>query len=209
MIHRNTPSESLGGLTPSQIFFGRRLRTGLPCHPKLYRRLSDDDFKTALDKRSVMRERRKLYLNNDHRKFRSDFKINDNVFIQSHDTKKWYRCATVIEVLNKGRSYKLKINGSGKIITRNKFFLRHCPDLLFEDLKFNDDDYDTFDNDISIPNDEMNLDKCDLDSCCLPKEDYIDWIQCDHCLMWFHFKCLNLKKNEVNMSEDFICFKCQ
>ena len=94
---RNTPSRALGKLSPAQLFFGRRLRDGLPCHPSAYARINDNTFETSIKERDHIRNMRKKYMNV-HRHDRDDFKIDDIVLLQDVKSKKWSSVAKVKDV---------------------------------------------------------------------------------------------------------------
>lgn len=50
---------------------------------------------------------------------------------------------------------------------------------------------------------------CAFEPCLKPKEENLNWIQCDQCRNWFHFMCLGWKENQqIDKNLKFICPKC-
>lgn len=214
-LYRNTPSKYLGGLSPAQMFFGRRLRDGLPCHPLAFGRVNDTDFLNAKDNQERIKKQREKHYNT-RRLTREDFSVGEKVLLQDKKTKRWSAIAEIIEIRESGRSYLLKIPGQQKPLVRNKFFIRKCPEsLIKEDTQLIkkhicDDEFDdyefTFDlNDSPI---EFCDEKCALQNCQNP-HGYVDWIQCDYCQKWFHFLCLGIDKSTVDFDAVFCCPFCK
>ena len=115
---RNTPRAD--GLSPAQLFFGRRQRTELPGNDEIYHPL---DMKkasmTRLQSSKLSRER----LQNGRINL-GLLKTNDQVYIQNTQSGQWDKKGTIIRVLRNNRSYL--VQQGNKQIIRNRKFLRLC-----------------------------------------------------------------------------------
>ena len=121
--YRNTPLQHLG-LSPAQLLFHRNLRDGLP--------VSRDTLKPnklwviAADQREKafsQRNQEMITRYNRHTREMPVLNIGQDVSIQETDQKKrWLRFGTVVDRDN--RKYTIKVHGSGRVISRNRRFLK-------------------------------------------------------------------------------------
>ena len=126
--HRNTPVHDIA-LSPAQLLFGRPIRDHLPIRPGLF---------NPSEVWVTNREQRELALR--HRVFRDHERWaehtrpllgldqGEHVFIQNQKgvgkaIKRWDRTGVVLE--NEGNDkYMIKVDGSGRIVHRNRRYLR-------------------------------------------------------------------------------------
>ena len=126
LAHRNTP-DSLTGLSPAQVVFGRVLRDFLPAspgryHPRAEWRLTADNREIAHAKRHVKTEEalstRARHL--------PTLVVGDVVSVQDQmgtTPRRWSKTGTVVEVMDHD-SYLVRIDGSNRLSKRNRKFLR-------------------------------------------------------------------------------------
>ena len=121
--YRNTPIKGLG-LSPSQILFHRTLRDALPTRVTLLRPhkqwiVAANNREKALQQQHSATQRR-------YNTFTRDLKplsLGDKVLVQDHDgRKRWSRIGVIVERLD--RSYTVRMDGSGRIVSRNRKVLR-------------------------------------------------------------------------------------
>ena len=121
--YRNTPIKYLG-LSPAQLLFHRHLRDSLPTVPttlKLHGNwdsLADAREQAFRQRNNIMTERY-----NGTAKDLPALPIGCEVRIQEvTDRGKWSRYGTIVDRL--GRKYTIRVFGSGRVITRNRKFLK-------------------------------------------------------------------------------------
>ncbi|MEL6805249.1 MAG: hypothetical protein AAFO91_15870, partial [Bacteroidota bacterium] len=123
--YRNTPIQGLG-LSPAQVLFHRNLRDSIPTHPTLLKPHSQ--WILAAKNREAAFEHRNLTTAKRYNTFTRDLSplpISTPVLIQDHTNKKrWNRTGVIVE--RYGRKYIIRMNGSGRIVSRNRRFLRAC-----------------------------------------------------------------------------------
>ena len=129
---RNTPDPDCK-LSPAQIIFGRQLRDAfgfLNKCPKFENPAIQDIWREAWRcKENALRTRfaKSVEQLNAHTRQLPELKIGERVFIQNQTGRhpnKWDRSGIVLENLGHDK-YNVKIDGSGRITTRNRRFLRH------------------------------------------------------------------------------------
>lgn len=134
--YRNTPIQSLG-LSPAQILYHRNLRDSVPTHPKLLRPhnqwliAAENREKALRKKNSTLLERYNTFT-----KKLTPLPIGTRVLVQEHINKKrWNRTGVVVE--RQGRSYTIRMDGSGRIISRNRRFLKATTAPASDELSWN------------------------------------------------------------------------
>jgi hypothetical protein len=129
---RNTPSSDCK-LSPSEKFFGRRQRFGLPVYePTTQHKLETPDTvrEQTSSKAEGDQQANKNPVQTRSKSERSRqprrYMIGDRVRVQDEKTKRWTIRATVLEIRKSGCSYVLQFDGaSGKQLTaRNSVFMR-------------------------------------------------------------------------------------
>ena len=126
LAHRNTP-DSVTGLSPAQVIFGRALRDFLPCSPNKYLprtewRINADQRELAHAKRHVKTEEK---LTSGSKQLPSLI-VGDCVSVQDQSgntPRRWSKTGIVLEISGPD-SYLIKIHGSNRITKRNRQFLR-------------------------------------------------------------------------------------
>ncbi|XP_039297351.1 lysine-specific demethylase lid-like [Nilaparvata lugens] len=58
-------------------------------------------------------------------------------------------------------------------------------------------------------NDENSLEECANIPCSRPKGEKVMWVQCDGCELWYHMKCVRMKKNDLEDDEPYFCHVCR
>jgi hypothetical protein len=115
---RNTPRAD--GVSPAQVFFGRRQRTILPAIPRISSPESILQFgeirKEAKDikdeQRNVLRQELPV------------LRIGEEVLVQHPKNKTWESAGVIGSVHQDGRSYEVLMHDSGKYFRRNRRHLR-------------------------------------------------------------------------------------
>ena len=109
------------GLSPAQWLYGRRQRTGAVAIPAAYDRIPDATMALheAKRKKDVAKQRACA---DRFARTRAILQPGQAVIAQHMITKQWDQRATIAEVHENGRSYKIAINGS--TFLRNRRFLR-------------------------------------------------------------------------------------
>ena len=104
-------------MSPAQLFFGRRQRLGLPMLPEAFDQSpADPSTRDSLhEARTKSRDTNTACL--------PDFAVGDEVWMQHHATKKWYKTACVIEIRHGGRAYLVK-DKDGQLYVHGRRFLR-------------------------------------------------------------------------------------
>jgi hypothetical protein len=121
--YRNTPLQYIG-LSPSQLLFHRKLRDGLPTNPMMLKPnklwiIAAKEREAAYAKRNE-----KLFQTYNHRvRELPVLNIGTEVLIQDVDhNKRWSRYGTIMQ--RSGRKYTIRVQGSGRVITRNRIHLK-------------------------------------------------------------------------------------
>ena len=124
LIHRNTPSQ-ISGMSPSELLFGQKIRDHLP---NGFRKLRPE-FTEARKSKELRNLRRQTNLKNIDREY-CQLEVGQAVSIQNqkgNQPKKWSSTGIVTETLP-NRQYHVLIDGSRRLTTRNRKFLRKIPD---------------------------------------------------------------------------------
>ena len=131
MIHRNTPNQ-VTGMCPSELLFGRKMRDHLPNGFRQIR----TEFEEARKVKELRTLRRQEKTKNTDREY-DQLNIGDPVSIQDQKgnrPKRWSSTGVVAEVLP-NRQYHIIVDGSRRMTTRNRKFLRkiqnQCKDYQF------------------------------------------------------------------------------
>ena len=128
MQNRNTPDPDTG-TSPAEVLFGHPIRDFMPIKPGKFRpqegwRLAQEDREKALR----IRYCRGKEIWSEHTKKLPRLSVGDRVLIQNQwgtpkMAKRWDRSGVVLEVGDYDQ-YKVKVDGSGRVSTRNRRFLR-------------------------------------------------------------------------------------
>ena len=128
MQHRNTPDPDTG-TSPAEVLFGHPIRDFMPIKPGKFRpqegwRLAQEDRERALRVRYCRGKERW----SEHTKELSKLSVGDKVLIQNQwgtpkMARRWDRSGVVLEV-GEYDQYQIKVDGTGRITTRNRRFLR-------------------------------------------------------------------------------------
>ena len=126
LSHRNTPDGDTC-LSPAQVIFGRPIRDFIPILPLNYKpreewRLTMEQREIALSKRHIRQEK----LLREHTKTLTPLTQNAVVMVQNQTGRhalKWDKSGTIVEVLPYDQ-YRIKMDGSGRVSTRNRKFIR-------------------------------------------------------------------------------------
>ena len=124
MIHRNTPNQ-VTGMCPSELLFGRKMRDHLP---NCFRQMRTE-FEEARKVKEFRTMRRQARTKNTDREY-DQLDIGDPVSIQDQKgnrPKRWSSTGVVTEVLP-DRKYHVLVDGSRRMTTRNRRFLRRIKD---------------------------------------------------------------------------------
>ena len=136
LVYRDTIIESIG-LSPAQIFLGRKLKTTLPTTSPLLKPIHDD--KKVKAKKLRQQVKQKQYCDRHSGKELSDLEAGNTVLIQTDDKPKKWEPGKVLKK-HENRSYTIE-NSSGNIIRRNRKHLRQtkaalCKDTCEDDFEF-------------------------------------------------------------------------
>ena len=124
--HRNTPLPDLK-LSPAQLLFHRQIRDKLPTHPQ-HLRLHKQWVLTSMQRERLFHSKNQAALQryNNISKRLVPIKVQSRVLILTRDKRpRWTQSGIVVMELP-FRRYKIKLDGSGRIITRNRRFIRAC-----------------------------------------------------------------------------------
>ena len=131
--YRNTPRSS-DGLSPAQWAFGYRQRSEAPALANAYKRLNDQDFYAALDRREDTQAKVKSDFDR-NRKPDSILPDGTNVIIQrkrkNGKTGRWDQKGTIVSKRPEGNSYNVNIGGQVRV--RSRLFLRPISDSSTEE----------------------------------------------------------------------------
>ena len=122
--YHNTPLRE-GGKSPAQLLLGRQLRSGVPVSVTLLRvqeRWTED--LTRREKMMAQKADRLEELSDSSRRHLEKLVVGQHVRIQNAVTKRWDRTGVVTRVLRAIRQYTIRMDGSGRVVLRNRKFLR-------------------------------------------------------------------------------------
>ena len=135
LMYRNTPIQHLG-LSPAQILFHRSLRDCVPIDGTLLKPHHSWIDAAAQRERAFMK--RNEYLLSEYNRTAHQLpplKVGSTVLLQNRRGQKyrWDRAGIIVETLS-DRKYLIKLHGSGRVVTRNRRFVRASPPILDESL---------------------------------------------------------------------------
>lgn len=105
------------GFSPSEMFFGRRLRTLLPGIQFPF---------DPLQAETAREDTRQKVLDSDTSQTLAPLYVGDAVLVQNEKTKEWVDKGTIISIRPSGRSYEVSL-ANGKVTLRNRRFIRKIP----------------------------------------------------------------------------------
>ena len=130
--YRNTPIQGVG-LSPAQILYHRTLRDSIPTHPSLLKP-HKQWLIAAQNREEALRERNLTQLRR-YNTFTKDLRplaIGDTVLVQDHGhRKRWHKSGTIVE--KRGRSYTIRMDGSSRVVTRNRRFIKPITSMTNND----------------------------------------------------------------------------
>ena len=115
---RNTPLAH--GLSPAQLFFGKLMRSHVPCHFRAFRKEWQKDREIADQAATRLKEKAKVYFDQ-HAHNLPELPLASVVLMQNPRTKRWTNLAEVISQDTRRRSYNVKTE-SGRVFWRNRRF---------------------------------------------------------------------------------------
>ena len=115
LAYRSSPLES--GLSPAQLLMGRRIKTTLPAHQKMYQ----SNNKDLVKKMKMQKLKQKEYYDRQSCEL-PKLSVGDRVCIHDHSTGEWRQRATVVEEVAP-RSYNLKTD-DGVTYRRNRIDIK-------------------------------------------------------------------------------------
>ena len=124
--YRNTPIQHIG-LSPAQILFHRNLRDSIPVDP-MKLRPNKYWITAAATRETAFKKRNEDMASRYNRTTRILLPLHTGVDVLVQDPtnkKRWNRSGTIVEV--DGRKYTIKMHGSGRIVTRNRKFIKPFP----------------------------------------------------------------------------------
>lgn len=127
--YRNTPLSHITK-SPAQLLFGRILRDHLPTMPKLLE-LHPEWMHSAQQREAAFAQRDAALLRRHDASCKSlePLRIGDRVAVQNQHAshpRLWDATGTVVEA-GPHRQYTIRLDGSGRVTTRNRRFLRLLP----------------------------------------------------------------------------------
>ena len=122
--HRNTPLHDLK-LSPAQLLLHRHLRDKIPTHPQ-HLRLHKEWILTAKQREFLFRTKNLAMLEryNTVSKPLTPLQPRTKVLIISGNKNPRWNLSGIVVMKLPFRKYKIKLDGSGRIVTRNRCFLR-------------------------------------------------------------------------------------
>lgn len=122
--HRNTPLPDLK-LSPAQLLFHRKIRDKIPTHPK-HLRLHKQWILTSIQRENLFKAKNAASLQryNNISKDLQPLTPRDKVLILTPGKSPRWSLSGVVVMNLPYRRYKVKLDGSGRIIIRNRRFLR-------------------------------------------------------------------------------------
>ena len=127
--YHNTPLRD-GGKSPAQLLLGRQLRSGIPV-PSDELRISQhwtDHLETR--EREMARRGKALQDASETSRTLQKLSVGQVVRIQDAVTKRWDRTGVVTRLLRPIRQYTVRLDGSGRLVIRNRKFLRPMQPVL-------------------------------------------------------------------------------
>ena len=125
--YRNTPLPLLN-LSPAQILLHRQLRDTLPNHPSHFQ-LHKEWILSAQDRERLFYRRNSQLISryNEHAHSLPPLQPQARVIIHNNNKgqPRWKSTGVVVETLP-FRRYRIKLDGSGRIVCRNRRFLQRC-----------------------------------------------------------------------------------
>lgn len=118
--HRNTPRAD--GLSPAMRVFGRPTRTPLPSHPVIFNKVDQRKILKADQRALELKRKAKVRYDQGSREL-TQLSVGDVVQVQHAHKKHWGLIAEVVEVDQRGRSYRVR-SETGRLYWRNRRFLR-------------------------------------------------------------------------------------
>ena len=121
--YRNTPIQGLG-LSPAQVLFHRNLRDSIPARQSWLK--PHKQWLIAAKNREILHDSQTTLTAKRYNTFTKDLSpisIGSSVIVQDYENKKrWNKSGIVVE--RKSRKYTIRMNGSGRVVTRNRRFLK-------------------------------------------------------------------------------------
>ena len=145
LAHRNTP-DSITGISPAQVVFGRVLRDFLPASPGRYQ--PRHEWQLTADQREVAHAKCHVKTNEILSALSRNLpalQVGDNVSVQDQSgstPRRWSKTGKIVEILGHD-SYTVKMDGSNRVTKRNRQFLRKI--LPYQC------DLDEFETDLTVP----------------------------------------------------------
>ena len=135
--YRNTPLPGIG-LSPAQILFHRNLRDTLPCHPSHFQLHKEWVVsRKQLESKVLLSEEKLAEKYNASAHSLQPLSVGDHVLMYNLRTGKkgkWDSAGVIVEALP-FRQYRIKVNVSGRVVLRNRRFLRKTkPSQQFESV---------------------------------------------------------------------------
>ena len=120
-LYNNTPNTSTR--SPSELFFGRKLRTNLPTLEENFNPLTKEKVDEAIIKRKELYDKRQIEYNKSARDL-TPLRINQPVRIYNSTTSEW-DTKGIVKFCDKtcGRSYRIETQ-NGNLIWRNRRYLK-------------------------------------------------------------------------------------
>ena len=137
--HRNTPLPDLK-LSPAQLLFHRQLRDKIPTHPT-HLRLHKQWVLTSQQREDLFKSKNEASMRryNEISKPLDPLKPQTRVLILTQGkVPRWTKSGVIVMCLPFKR-YKIKLDGSGRIVVRNRRFIRTC----HNDISICDDVFDS------------------------------------------------------------------
>ena len=122
--YHNTPLRE-GDKSPAQLLLGRQLRGGVPVATSHL--LIQQHWKDDLSRRERMMTEKAERLQEESGRSASHLPklaVGQHVRVQDSVTKRWDRSGVVTRILRPIRQYTIRLDGSGRLVLRNRRFLR-------------------------------------------------------------------------------------
>lgn len=126
LAYRTTPNSALNGLSPDQLFFGRRLRTQLSLvHPKEEQAEVIDPAKIRKSQADYARKMARQF-DQHHGSKSVEFLPKDPVLLLNFNRgKRFWLNGTIIERLEKSPTYRVHVPALGRAVHRHANQMRH------------------------------------------------------------------------------------
>ena len=122
--YHNTPLIE-GGKSPAQLLLGRQLRSGVPVSVTLLQ--VQNQWSEDLARRERMMAQKADHLeelSSRNCRHLTKLAVGQHVRVQNAVTKRWDRTGVVTRILRAVRQYTIRLDGSGRLVLRNRKFLR-------------------------------------------------------------------------------------